>query len=67
MFACSNTTYMHFSDITNVSSGIKFYGACISVYPNIFIPVGIISMMLGYAIIKDVIINERNKRNKKDV
>ena len=67
MFACSNTTYMHFSNITNISSGIKFYGACIGYYPIIFISIGIITLMVSYAIIKDVIINERNKRNKKDV
>ena len=49
------TQYMRFSDITNVSDAMKFYGACISVYPYIFIPVGIISIMIGYYIIKKVI------------
>ena len=51
----STTQYMRFSDITNVSDVIKFYGACISVYPYIFIPVGMISIMIGYYIIKKVI------------
>ena len=49
------TQYMNFSDITNISDGIKFYGACISVYPYIFIPVAVLSFMIGYYIIKDVI------------
>ena len=49
------TQYMNFSDITNVSSGIKFYGACISVYPHIFIPVAVLSFAIGYYIIKKVI------------
>ena len=49
------TQYMNFSDITNVSDAIKFYKACISVYPHIFIPVGMISIMIGYYIIKKVI------------
>ena len=49
------TQYMRFSDITNVSSGIKFYETCISIYPYIFIPVGMISIMIGYYIIKKVI------------
>ena len=47
--------YMRFSDITNVSSAMKFYGACISVYPYIFIPVAVLSFIIGYYIIKKVI------------
>ena len=49
------TQYMNFSDITNVSSAIKFYEACISVYPHIFIPVAVLSFAIGYYIIKKVI------------
>ena len=49
------TQYMNFSDITNVSGAIKFYGACISVYPHIFIPVAVLSFAIGYYIIKKVI------------
>ena len=49
------TQYMNFSDITNASDAIKFYGACISVYPYIFIPVGVLSFAIGYYIIKKVI------------
>ena len=52
------TQYMNFSDITNASSVIKFYGACISVYPYIFIPVAVLSFVIGYYIIKKVIKNE---------
>ena len=49
------TQYMRFSDITNASDAIKFYEACISVYPYIFIPVAVLSLMIGYYIIKKVI------------
>ena len=49
------TQYMNFSDITNVSDAMKFYGACISVYPYIFIPVAVLSFAIGYYIIKKVI------------
>ena len=53
-----HTTYMHFLDITNISSGVKFYGSCIGYYPIIFISIGIITLMISYAVIKDVINNE---------
>ena len=49
------TEYMRFTDITNASDAIKFYGACISVYPYIFIPVAVLSFAIGYYIIKKVI------------
>ena len=48
------TQYMRFSDITNASDVIKFYGACISVYPYIFIPVAVLSFAIGYFIFDTV-------------
>ena len=57
-FASPTIRYIRFQDISNVSDAVTFYKACVGYYPHIFIPVVIISFMIGYAIIKDVIKNE---------
>ena len=54
-FVMPETHYMRFSDITNTTDAMIFYKACISVYPHIFIPVGVLSFAIGYYIIKKVI------------
>ena len=58
LFRVSNVTYMDVTDIHNIDSAIKFYSACFSVYPNIFIPIAILGLIIGY---KVVIHYERNK------
>ena len=46
MFRVSNITYMRFEDIHNIDSAIKFYYACISVYPYIFIPIILLGIII---------------------
>ena len=52
MFKVSNITYMNVSDIHNIDSVIKFYSACFSVYPYIFIPIVLIGLIIGYKVVK---------------
>ena len=58
MFRMSNITYMDVTDIHNIDSTIKFYSACFSVYPHIFIPIILIGLIIGYKVVKNY---ERNK------
>ena len=52
MFRVSNVTYMDVTDIHNIDSAIKFYSACFSVYPHIFIPIILIGLIIGYKVVK---------------
>ena len=52
MFRMSNITYMGVTDIHNIDSAIKFYTACFSVYPHIFIPIVLIGLIIGYKVVK---------------
>ena len=52
MFRVSNVTYMNVTDIHNIDSVIKFYSACFSVYPYIFIPIAILGLIIGYKVVK---------------
>jgi len=52
MFRMSNITYMNITDIHNIDSAIKFYSACFSVYPHIFIPIVLIGLIIGYKVVK---------------
>jgi len=52
MFRVSNITYMDVTDIHNIDSAIKFYSACFSVYPHIFIPIILIGLIIGYKVVK---------------
>ena len=58
MFRMSNITYMGVTDIHNIDSAIKFYSACFSVYPHIFIPIILVGLIIGYKVVKKY---ERNK------
>jgi len=58
LFRVSNVTYMDITDIHNIDSAIKFYSACFSVYPHIFIPIAILGLIIGYKVVKNY---ERNK------
>ena len=58
MFRISNITYMDITDIHNIDLAIKFYSACFSVYPYIFIPIVLIGLIIGYKVVKNY---ERNK------
>jgi len=58
LFKISNMTYMSLSDVHNIDSAIKFYNACFSVYPHIFIPIAILGVIIGYKVVKNY---ERNK------
>ena len=57
-FQVSNVTYMGVTDIYNIDSAIKFYTACFSVYPHIFIPIVLIGLIISYKVVKNY---ERNK------
>jgi len=52
MFKVFNITYMNVSDIHNIDSVIKFYSACFSVYPYIFIPIAILGVIMGIKVVK---------------
>lgn len=52
MFRMSNITYMDVTDIHNIDSAIKFYNACFSVYPHIFIPIVLIGLIIGLKVVK---------------
>jgi len=52
LFRVSNVTYMDITDIHNIDSAIKFYSACFSVYPYIFIPIVLIGLIIGYKVVK---------------
>ena len=58
LFRVSNVTYMDITDIHNIDSAIKFYSACFSAYPHIFIPIAILGVIIGYKVVKKY---ERNK------
>ena len=58
LFRVSNVTYMDITDIHNIDSAIKFYSACFSVYPYIFISIVLIGLIIGYKVVKNY---ERNK------
>jgi len=58
LFRISNITYMDVTDIHNIDSAIKFYSACFSVYPYIFIPIALIGLIIGIKVVKNY---ERNK------
>ena len=53
LFRVSNVTYMDITDIHNIDSAIKFYSACFSVYPYIFIPIVLIGLIIGYKVVKN--------------
>jgi len=53
LFRVSNVTYMNITDIHNINSAIKFYSACFSVYPHIFIPIAILGLIIGYKVVKN--------------
>jgi len=52
LFRVSNVTYMDVTDIQNIDSTIKFYSACFSVYPHIFIPIAILGLIISYKVVK---------------
>ena len=52
MFRMSNITYMDITNIHNIDSAIKFYSACFSVYPYIFIPLAILGLIIGIKVVK---------------
>jgi len=52
LFRVSNVTYMNIMDIHNIDSAIKFYSACFSVYPYIFISIAILGVIIGYKVVK---------------
>jgi len=52
LFRVSNVTYMNIHDIHNIDSAIKFYSACFSVYPYIFISIVILGVIIGYKVVK---------------
>ena len=54
-FASPTVRYIRFSDISNVSDAVTFYKACMTVYPHIFIPVVILSFIIGYYVINKVV------------
>ena len=54
LFRVSNVTYMDITDIHNIDSAIKFYSACFSVYPHIFIPIVLIGLIIGYKVVKKI-------------
>ena len=54
LFRVSNVTYMNVTDIHNIDSAIKFYSACFSVYPHIFIPIVILGLIIGYKVVKKI-------------
>jgi len=58
LFRVSNVTYMDVTDIHNIDSAIKFYTACFSVYPHIFIPIVLVGLIISYKVVKKY---ERNK------
>ena len=58
MFRMSNITYMDVTDIHDIGSGIKFYSACFSAYPHIFIPIAILGLIIGIKVVRNY---ERNK------
>jgi len=45
---------MNVTDIHNIDSAIKFYSACFSVYPHIFIPIVILGLIIGYKVVKKI-------------
>ena len=53
LFRVSNVTYMDITDIHNIDSAIKFYSACFLVYPHIFISIAILSVIIGYKVVKN--------------
>ena len=53
LFRVFNVTYMNVTDIHNIDSAIKFYYACFSVYPYIFIPIVLIGLIIGYKVVKN--------------
>ena len=54
-FTIPTVRYVSFSNISNVSDAATFYKACVVVYPHIFIPVIILSFIIGYCIINKVV------------
>ena len=54
-FASPTIKYIRFSDVSNVSDTVMFYKACVAVYPHIFIPVIVLSFVIGYCIINKVV------------
>ena len=53
LFRMSNITYIDVCDIHNIDSAIKFYSACFSVYPHIFIPIALIGLIIGIKVVKN--------------
>jgi len=43
---------MDITNIHNIDSAIKFYSACFSVYPYIFIPLAILGLIIGIKVVK---------------
>jgi len=52
LFRVSNVTYMDITDIHNIDSAIKFYSACFSIYPQIFIPIVLVGLIIGIKVVK---------------
>jgi len=43
---------MDITDIHNIDSAIKFYSACFSIYPQIFIPIVLVGLIIGIKVVK---------------
>ena len=53
LFRVSNVTYIDITDIHNIDSAIKFYSACFSAYPHIFISIAILGLIIGIKVVKN--------------
>lgn len=54
-FIISEPEYLYFSDIVDTNSAINFYKACFICYPHIFITVCVLSFIISYYCIKEVL------------